>query len=96
MSVKKIYRIGCLLSAIGLLLLLILIISGTSYPHILFRIFMPAGFLFLFAGLTVNGIGWILMMREALKNKEYRKAGSVFLTGVFIIMIPIVKMVFFK
>ncbi len=96
MKNKKMYSIGTFVGILGIILLLILIVSGTAYPDTTFRVLMPTGLLLVFAGLLINGITWLLMIKDSVADKSYKDAGFVFLVGLVIVLIPIIKMIFFK
>lgn len=96
MKNKRMYSLGISVGAFGIILLLILIVSGAAYPDTVFRVLAPTGLLLVFAGLLISGISWLLMIKEKVINKSYKDAGAIFLGGMIIILIPIIKVMFFK
>lgn len=93
---RRTYYTGITLGGIGIILLLILIATGVAYPNTLFKILAPMGLLFVFLGVLICFIGWILMVKDAAVKKSYSDFRFLLFIGILIFLIPIFKMLFFK
>lgn len=91
---RRIYNIGLILGASGLILLLLLILSGAAYPSLLFKVLAPMGIFLTFAGFITSFIGWIRMTGEAIEKRSYSDIKVLLVTGIIIFLIPLLRILF--
>lgn len=81
---KRVYNMGVIIGAFGIILLLILIFFGEAYPNTLFKLLAPIGIFLTFSGVLTSFIGWILMTREAIVKRSYSDIRVLLITGLII------------
>lgn len=91
---KRLYNIGIMIGAFGIIILLFLIFSGEAYPSILFKMLAPIGLLLTFIGVIISFIGWLLMIKDAIKEKVGLDVKGLIFIGIIIFLIPILKIIF--
>lgn len=84
MNSKKFYKIASYIALIGIILLLIVILSNSAYPSMVFRILTPLAMLFIFSSVLLIGISWLLEIKETIKRKEYISAGIIIIIGLLL------------
>lgn len=84
MNSKKLYKIASYIALIGIILLLIVILSNSAYPSMVFRILTPLAMLFVFTSVALLGIRWLLEIKETIKRKEYISAGIIIIIGLLL------------
>lgn len=84
MKSKKYYKIASYIALIGIILLLIVILSNSAYPSIVFRVLTPLAMLFVFISVALLGISWLLEIKESIKRKEYISAGIIIIIGLLL------------
>lgn len=94
MKNKRVYNIGLIIGAFGIILLLILILSGATYPSMLFKLLAPIGIFLTFAGVITSFTGWMLMAGEAIAKRSYSDIRALLVTGIIIFLVPILKILF--
>ncbi|MDR3765932.1 MAG: hypothetical protein Q3Y08_02700 [Butyricicoccus sp.] len=80
------YKVSILTGVLGILLLVLLILSGVAYPHPFFRIGAPLGVFLLFASLLLRFIHWIWDIRDHIQGKQYLGALGILLLGIFVVV----------
>lgn len=85
MNKHAINKFSILSAALGLAVLLGVILSGAAYPHPFFRFGAPLGLLFVFVGVVLQLISWILEIYHGVKGKQYRLAAVIALLGLLVI-----------
>ena len=83
---KQLYKLAIFMAVVGLLLLFMVMGTGVSYPHTLFRIGTLVGLACVFFSLPLFLIAWILQLRQSVKSKQYGWALCVAAFGVFLIV----------
>lgn len=91
---RSVCNIGLILGVFGLILLLLLILSGAAYPSLLFKVLAPIGIFLMLAGFITSFIGWILMTGEAIEKRSYSDIKVLFVTGIIIFLIPLLRIFF--
>lgn len=71
MSGKLLSRIAMIAGLIGLAVFLAVILSGTAYPHPVFRIGVCVGLVFIFFSILLELISWIWEIYHCLRQKQY-------------------------
>lgn len=84
MKSKEYYKIASYTALIGIILLLIVILSNSAYPSMVFRILAPLAMLFIFTSVALLGISWLLEIKETIKRKEYISASIIILIGLLL------------
>lgn len=84
MKSKKYYKLAGYSGLIGLILLIIVILSNSAYPSMVFRILTPLAMLFVFTSVALLGISWLLEIKETIKRKEYISAGIIIIIGLLL------------
>ena len=84
MKSKKYYKMASYMALIGIILLIIVILSNTAYPSMIFRILTPLAMLFIFSSVLLIGISWLLEIKESIKRKEYISAGIIIIIGLLL------------
>ncbi len=87
MNVNKqvVNKVSILFAALGLAVLLSIIVSGAAYPHPFFRFGAPWGLLFVFVGVFLQLISWILDIYHGVIEKQYRLAAVIAVLGLLVI-----------
>ena len=91
---KRLYNIGIMIGGFGIIILLVLIFSGEAYPSILFKMLAPIGLFLTFIGVITSFIGWLLMIKDAIKEKTGLDVKGLIFIGIIIFLIPILKIIF--
>ena len=91
---KGLYNIGIMIGGFGIIILLVLIFSGEAYPSILFKMLAPIGLFLTFIGVFISFIGWLLMIKDAIKEKAGLDVKGLIFIGIIIFLIPILKNIF--
>lgn len=91
---KRLYNIGIMIGAFGIIILLVLIFSGEAYPSILFKMLVPIGLFLTFIGVVISFIGWLLMIKDAIEEKAELDVKGLIFIGIIIFLIPILKNIF--
>lgn len=91
---RKIYIVGIVLGAVGVIILLGLVLSNVGYPNPAFRILMPTGVVLVFLSLIVVAINWVITIKDAVGKRRYGEAILILLLGIIFIAIPFIKDVF--
>ena len=82
---KKYYKIASYIGLIGLILLMIVILSNSAYPSMLFKVLAPLGMLLIFISVILLGISWVFRVRESLKRKDYIASVIIIIIGLIFI-----------
>ena len=85
MKSKRYYKIASYLALLGIILLLIVILSNSAYPSMVFRILTPLGMLFIFISISLLGISWLLKIKESIKRKDYISACIIITIGLLFV-----------
>lgn len=91
---KRLYNIGIMIGAFGIIILLVLIFSGEAYPSILFKMLAPIGLSLTFIGVIISFIGWLLMIKDAIEEKAGLDVKGLIFIGIIMFLIPILKSIF--
>lgn len=91
MKKNIIYKSAMISAVIGLIMIFIVILSGTAYPHMLFRIGTPLGLAFIFASVILLFISWLWEIRNGIKRKQYVQAIVIAILGLVVIIQTIIK-----
>ena len=91
---KRLYNIGIIIGGFGIIILLVLIFSGEAYPSILFKMLAPIGLFLTFIGVFISFIGWLLMIKDAIKEKAGLDVKGLIFIGIIMFLIPILKNIF--
>ena len=91
---KRLYNIGIMIGAFGIIILLVLIFSGEAYPSILFKMLAPIGLFLTFIGVIISFIGWLLMIKDAIEEKAWLDVKGLIFIGIIMFLIPILKNIF--
>lgn len=83
---KKLYKLAVLLCVLGFLALAVVLLSGTAYPEMLFRVLAPVGLLLIVAALVLYACAWILSIKKAVKSKDCLWLGLLILVGILVIV----------
>lgn len=84
MNSKKYYKVASYIALIGIILLLIVILSNSAYPSMVFRILTPLAMLFVFTSVALLAISWLLEIKETIKRKEYISAIIIIIIGLLL------------
>ncbi len=87
MRSKRLYQWGLGTAAAGILLLLVLILSGIAAPNPLFTVLALGGLLFCAAGIVLFAAGWLRDLIQALRSRDYKRA-LLLLLGAALILLP--------
>lgn len=87
MRSKRLYQWGLGTAAAGILLLLVLSLSGIAAPNPLFTVLALGGLLFCAAGIVLFAAGWLQTMIQALRSRDYKRA-LLLLLGAALILLP--------
>ena len=82
----RVYRAAMVLAVVGLALLLAVIGTGVSYPHLFFTVGTLAGMGCVFLSLPLFFIAWIGQLRQSVKTKQYGWALCIAIFGIFLIV----------
>lgn len=91
MKNKSLFNIAAFTGGIGLIIIFGVILSGTSYPDLFFRIGVPLGLLFVFISVILGFLCWLRYLRDTIKSKHYAAAIVVAVLGLFIIARELIK-----
>ena len=92
---NKITKVAVGTSIFALALLLIVIISGVSYPHPLFSYGTAFGLLFILVSLILYAVGWGRDFSKAARQKNY--VGMLILAiAAMVYVLPFLKRIFFE
>lgn len=83
---RKLYKFAVLTSALGLLSIAVVIISGTAYPDKLFQVLTPIGLLLIFISLGLYTFDWIFSIKKEMKSKNYLLAALLLLVGIIFVV----------
>ena len=83
-----------MIGGFGIIILLVLIFSCEAYPSILFKMLAPIGLFLTFIGVIISFIGWLLMIKDAIKEKAGLDVKGLIFIGIIIFLIPILKNIF--
>ena len=87
MRSKRLYQWGLGTAAAGILLLLVLILSGIAAPNPLFSVLTLSGIVLCGTGVLLFGISWLQTMIQALRSRDYKRA-LLLLLGAALILLP--------
>lgn len=91
MTKKMVWRLALASAAVGLMILLAVVLSGSAYPQLLFRVGAPVGLVFVFAGILLLFISWLWEIRSGIKEKRYLWAALVAILGLIVIIRSLVR-----
>lgn len=91
MTKKMVWRLALASAAVGLMILLAVVLSGSAYPQLLFRVGAPVGLVFVFAGILLLFISWLWEIRNGIKEKRYLWAALVAILGLIVIIRSLVR-----
>ncbi len=89
MKSKKYYMISSYIALIGIILLLIVILSNSAYPSMVFRILTPLGMLFIFISISLLGISWLLKIKESITRKDYISVVIIIIIGLLFVFMAL-------
>lgn len=88
----KLYKFAVLTSALGLLSIAVVMLSGAAYPDMLFQVLTPVGLLLIFASLGLYALDWIFSIKREMKSKNYLCTILLLLVGIiFVIQMMVMK-----
>ncbi len=67
-------------------MLLAVVLVNAGYPSLLFRVLVPLGLLFLFGGLALYGIGYLIDLKSHIASKNYLIALVMIVAGVVVLV----------
>lgn len=91
MKNKSLFNMAAFTGGIGLIIIFSVILSGTSYPDLFFRIGLPLGLLFVFISVILAFLCWLQYLRNTIKSKHYAAAIVVAVLGLFIILREVIR-----
>lgn len=86
MKKSVILKLALLSAAIGLLIVFVVILSGTAYPNMLFRIGAPLGLVLIFVSVLLQFIHWLWEIHDGIKGKQYLWAIIIAVLGCIVIV----------
>jgi ABC-type Fe3+ transport system permease subunit len=81
--------ISSYIALIGIILLLIVILSNSAYPSMVFRILTPLGMLFIFISISLLGISWLLKIKESITRKDYISVVIIIIIGLLFVFMAL-------
>mgnify|MGYP007049776762 FL=1 len=93
MNNKVLFKLTIITAAIGLIMIFSVILSGTAYPDMFFRIATPVGLLFVFVSVILEFISWLCYLKDTIKSKQYIWAIIVAALGLIIIVKEIIRII---
>lgn len=85
----KLFKFAFLTAVLGLGMLMIIMITQSAYPDMLFRILGPIGLLLIFLSAGLSLLNWIFCMKQNIKSKNWRNI--LWLLFLFLsVLIPII------
>ena len=87
---RKLCRFAVIISALGLLSIAAVMISGTAYPDMMFQILSPIGLLLMFVSLPLYALAWVFSIKKEMKSKNYLYATLLLLVGIISIVQTII------
>ncbi len=91
MKKNVLYQFALISAGIGLAIIFAVILSGTAYPHIFFRIGAPLGLVFIFISVILLFISWLWEVHSELKAKRYLWAIIIAVFGLLILVQALVR-----
>lgn len=68
----KLGKFAFLTAVLGLTMLIIIMITQSGYPDILFQILGPIGVFLVFLSAGLHFLNWIFCMKQSIKSKDWR------------------------
>lgn len=81
---RKLYKLAVLTNVLGLLAIAAIIISGASYPEMLFQGLAPIGLLLIFVSFGLLVCAWVLSIKRGIKSKHYLWTIWLLLIGIIV------------
>lgn len=91
MRSKRLYQWGLGTAAAGILLLLVLILSGIAAPNPLFTILALGGLLFCAAGIVLFAAGWLRDLIRAIRRHDTRQVLLLLLGAALILLYALLR-----
>lgn len=91
MKNKSLFKLAIITGAIGLVMIFSIILSGTAYPDMFFRIVTPLGLLFVFVSVILVFISWLWYLKDTIKSKQYIWAIVVAALGLIVIVKEVIR-----
>ncbi len=91
MKKALIHKFALIAAAIGLLIIFVVILSGTAYPNMLFRIGAPLGLAFIFASVLLLLICWLWEIHDGIKGRQYLWAIIIAVLGLIVIVQMLIR-----
>lgn len=84
-------KIAFILTVLGVGSLVAVVLSGATYPDMLFRVLTPVGILCTFAALALYMIQWIRAVCKSYKRGEKSAAMILLILGIAVIIFSIFR-----
>ena len=92
MQKNIIHKCALIAAAIGLIIILVVILSGAAYPDMFFRIGAPVGLAFVFLSVILQFISWLWEIHSGIKSKQYLWTIAVVVLGLIVIVRTMLRM----
>ncbi len=73
-------------AAVGLGILIAVLLSGTAYPHPMFRVGAPLGLAFVFVSVVLLIVDWVREIYKGVKERRYLWAAAVAALGLIVLI----------